>query len=352
MFFMNRSEWFDIIESDIYTNTSLTDDISFLSDSKNIVTDEKIINLVIKYFFAYRYNESRNEKIDLKEINELFKIGHLFFWLSRKKWSWVSSEDTEFIQNLNYFQKNWYALSMLWDISSTTIIIKDIINRTIYKDFFEWKYRWIDLWTWSAILLLAQYIQANRNNFNSIENVWFDISSSLEESEQIVQKLWIGEIIHWNTTKKETFSRFLKWGNITHISNETIPTSIVHMHTISDPFCENNSTIFNVLDKKIVEQTQFFPTKIEMIVKLWDNFSRDFNWSNSNKFSTKFIEDFWNAVKETMWDDLWKDWNILQNIYPKWIDISWKMTPMREIWKELIKKWSVKIMEDWRDRWK
>ncbi len=349
---MNKSEWFDIIESDIYTNTSLTDDINFLSDSKNIVTDKKIINLVIKYFFAYRYNESRNEKIDLSEINELFQIWHFFFWLSRKKWSWVSSEDTEFIQNLHYFQKNWYALSMLWDISSTTVIIKDIINRTISQDFFEWRYIWIDLWTWSAILLLAQYIQANRNNFNNIENIWFDISSSLEESEQIVQKLWIWEIIHWDTTKKETFFRFLKWGKITHISNETIPTSGVHMHTISDPFCENNSTIFNILDNQIIEQTHFFPSKIDMIVKLWNEFNRDFNWSNSNKFSTKFIEDFWNLVEKTMWGDLWKDWNILQNIYPKWIDINWKMTSMREVWKELITNWNVKIMEDWRDRWK
>lgn len=325
MFCMNKLDWFDIIGNDIYTDSSLIDDISFLSNKKNEVTDEKIINLIIKYFFAYRYNESRNEKIDLKEINELFGIGHFFFWLSRTKWTWILSDDTNLMQNLHYFQDNWYALSMLWDISSTTVIVKDIINRTISKDFFEWKYIWIDLWTWSAILLLAQYIQANRNDFNSIENIWFDISSSLKKSEQLVQKLGIWELIHWDTTKKETFSRFSKWSNITHISNETIPTSVVNMHTIIDPFCENNSTIYSILNEKIVEQTQFFPSKIDMIVKLWDSFEKDFHWDNNNKFATKFIKDFWNEVKKSMWD---------------------------ELWKYLIQNWNINKMENWRDRWK
>ncbi|MBT3727364.1 hypothetical protein HOG21_07055 [bacterium] len=55
-----------------------------LSDKNVKITDELIINLIVKYFFAYRYPDSVDQKIPLSEIEDIFSIAHYYFYLSRQ----------------------------------------------------------------------------------------------------------------------------------------------------------------------------------------------------------------------------------------------------------------------------
>jgi len=340
-----------IINPNIYENTTLKQDIEFLLDSNKKISNNKIINILIKYFFAYKYNSSIDQKIQLADINELFSVWNQFFELLEfNQLESVSSTDVKFIATLHFFQENWYALSMLWDISSTVEIFKDIINRTIDKNIFGGNYVWLDLWTWSWILLLAQYIQANRNKFDSIENKWFDISSSVWFTKKIVEKLEIWEVIYGDTTMKSTYISNVKWELISHISNETIPMPWISMDTIADPFIENNIALFEWLDGKIIENTNFFPSAIKMIIDLWENKKKEIIWNPKNKFQIDFIRE--NFAKNKVLDfNLEEDRFLLESIFPKSIEINWKFTKLNKIWKKLIKIWKVNELSHWRNRW-
>ena len=261
-----------IINPSIFSDLSLEDSIWKLSESKLWISDEKIINLIIKYFFAYRYPESSNEKVALKEIEELFSIAHFFFFLSRYPWTWVNLEHKHILDTLNFLQNNGYPLSMLWDISATTIIFKSIVESIVNPDEFEWRYVWLDLWTWSWILLLAQYLQAKRSWFDHITNIWIEILEwTAKISDELVSKLWVWKIINWDTTNSKTYE--IIWDNvkITHISNENIPSNWIRMTGENDPFHQNNRALFKWLNWRMVRATSFFPRRIDMCLDLWQD---------------------------------------------------------------------------------
>ena len=56
------------MQVDLFEEQSLIDTINDLSDKRLVVTPKKVINLVIKYLYAYRYPDSINQKISLREI--------------------------------------------------------------------------------------------------------------------------------------------------------------------------------------------------------------------------------------------------------------------------------------------
>jgi hypothetical protein len=53
-------------------STSLNQNIATLSDKSKQVNNAILINLIAKYFFAYAYPESVDQKIPLAEIDEKF----------------------------------------------------------------------------------------------------------------------------------------------------------------------------------------------------------------------------------------------------------------------------------------
>jgi hypothetical protein len=62
-----------IIAPEYYNeNTSLVDDIDFLSDSKNNIDEQVIANITVKYIFCYYYLDSVNIKIPFSELINFF----------------------------------------------------------------------------------------------------------------------------------------------------------------------------------------------------------------------------------------------------------------------------------------
>ena len=190
----NEFKW-EIIDKSLFDNLSLTSNIMQLSDKNVKITDELIINLIVKYFFAYRYPDSVDQKIPLSEIEDIFSIAHYYFYLSRQPdWTSIDVTNNELLESFHFIQNNLYSLAMLWDISATTVIFKDIINRVINKEIFDDNYLWVDLWTWSGVLLLAQFIQALRNDFSNVQNIWFDNETNVIKNASVYQMLCDFEI--------------------------------------------------------------------------------------------------------------------------------------------------------------
>jgi hypothetical protein len=78
------------------------------------------------------------------------------------------------------------------DLASSTEIFMDIVSQNIPDIAWDKKYFWIDLGSWSWLLTIAQYIQARRNGFRHIENIWVEIKKNqVEQSNQLLSTLWL-----------------------------------------------------------------------------------------------------------------------------------------------------------------
>ena len=68
-----RNIYVPAISESVYKKTSLAETLHDLNDPKIVVTDDAVINIVVKYFFAYFYPESISQKINIRDINEVFE---------------------------------------------------------------------------------------------------------------------------------------------------------------------------------------------------------------------------------------------------------------------------------------
>jgi len=320
-----------IISPDIYNKSSLLDDITYLSNKKNEISEYMIINMIIKYIFWYYYLDSINLKIHLNEITKFFNT--LNFISNKKLEKHEINQNTDKIEWFYHSQE--YSLRMAMDIASTTKIVKDIISRVIDSKKFDWKYLWVDLWSWIWILTLAQFIQAKRNNFKNINNIWFDLWYFVSKySKRFLEILNAWTVIHQDTTEIKLFWHIPQYNDITFITNETLcdpylPITWDRIH--SDPFMENNQNLFNNWKVFFNTDTQFFPEE----VVVWDrNMWFDYILDKENEFS----------YTEAWWD---KNWTYCF----KEISICWDLVKLEEVWNDLIEKWIVSKLPNLTPRW-
>lgn len=359
-YIMNTIGSKNIINEDIYNPISLKNHIDKISDSKISITDQDIVNLLLKYFFAHKNPESSDIKVKLSEIEELFSLAEMYFysWKSKSKVS-IHTSDDKVASDIKHIEWSAYWLAMLWDIAPSVVIFKNIVNKIITPDEFDWKYFWLDLGSWTGWLLLAQYIQAKRNWFSDIKNLWIEIIESTSVASNILaSKLQIWQIIIWDTTVDNTYLQLPQDRILSYVSNENIPTNWVKMCWANDPFHQNNMALFSwPLKLKISELTQFFPHKINMLLDLWDEFKKEFIWEKSNGFWFLHLLEFEKVIKqlEQNWDmTLVADgiWNIFKSTYLTWIDMgNWEVIRLDEIWDKLLSKWLVNRLPWWRKRW-
>ena len=357
-----KMENIDVIDESIYRkDISLKQEISNALRKNDKLSDEDIINIVVKYFIVYIFPNKLDNNINIEEINKIFSIVNFIFTISRFHWNSIRGVEPVDINLLDFILKNWYSLSMLWDIAATVELFKEIVNKEISPLKFNNEYLWLDLWTWSWILLLAQYLQAHRNWFECISNYWIEVSISSFRTRLLTEKILFWEIKKWDTTKQETYN-FIKYSDseITHISNETIPTVWISFwhHLINktphnpDPFIENNKALFNACRWNISEATIFFPEKIRVVLStnpkdILDNTNHKIIDKNNNFWIETFNELEGN-IKNVQWNN---SFILSPYVFPTWIEIWWKIIRQDMIWERVIKKWMVKKLKDWRSRW-
>lgn len=256
------------IHSDIYDRThSLKETIAILSDKKNAITDDMVLNLVTKYFFAYFYPESVDNKIDLASVEKLREDYDMYFKMRETAFQFAKYDIIHQNHIYNFISHHEYPITMLGDIAATTILVKDIAQRELSSALQANAYRWLDLGTGTGILLLAQYIQAMRNGYTSLQNIGIDNHPyAVKTTDKLIQKLWCGAAIYGDTTQKNTYLELYGDAPIHHVSNETIPPRNSRMNTKSDPFFQNTTALYAVLDQYIKPETQFFPNRLDVRV--------------------------------------------------------------------------------------
>lgn len=348
-----------VMNPDVYEVRSLEQTINDISDSKVTLTYEKIVNLVVKYFFAYRYPETSDISVHLKDIEnlvwELEKFYQVFKTHSWKRYELPAWEDAA---TFGFFCAYTYPVWMLSDFASTSIIVRQIVAAIIDRESFDWNYLSLDVWTWTGILSLATFINSRRNNFWKTTLIGVDNHrDSLDRTQELLWKVSDGTFmwVPYDTRDSSQMEKLLDpKGKLkfTYVVNENITTTWIPMWVWPDPFHQNNRVIFGALSPMVWEATMFFPSRIKML------FSTD-GW----KTGTEFVGDAKNhyeierlgTVEKHMClenkEILPDGWNIFKNVYPRGIEINWKFIPPHLIGKELYDKGVLLIWPKRFQRW-
>jgi hypothetical protein len=210
----------------VYTkNLTLRELIERVADPDRPVQNSEVLNLIVKYFFAFIIHGTEDYPISEEAVYDLIGVSHSAD-LSRFSWVKLQSGVTQAWVNM---YECGYAVSMLRDFSATLEIFLDIINRTDIHDV-SWnrEYNGIDFGTGTGILLLAQYIQARRNRLIPNKNIGIDIiPAHTKRANEMGESLWFWTVIESDIMDIRV-RRFFP-SSIHFISNENLPHPI---HTL------------------------------------------------------------------------------------------------------------------------
>jgi len=220
---------------------------------------------------------------------------------------------------------------MLLDISSSVEIFKSIIQQIIDPEKFDGKYFWLDMWSWTGWLAIAQHIQAYRNRFQDIRNIWMEQQESIVRTTMhlmtqiIPTSLETPKILKGDTTQDMSMynqvSLFVDDRKLTHVSNENIPTCSIPLDGKNDPFFQNIIALDAFFAYKISEHTQWFPQKMSFYSDI-----------NKGRYESDFKSRFWLAELCEVNKKIYPEDNIssledvmnmqiFQNMYPDTIEI-------------------------------
>lgn len=256
-----------LINPEVYTHTSLREDVLVAANHNLPLSYELIANIVIKYIYAYFY-------FDWDEIIPLEKIEKLVAEVVKEAPRSIDIEEMKRMKGDKWdkaidvrFHLERLTCEMLFDVPATVEIFHDIAMRILDPSIYWKKYIWIDLGSGSGILTLAQYIQAERNQFKEKINLGIELGSySSKFSNTIINTcLWVGKIIRWDTTSPRAYGFLSENDAITFITNETIPdegAKLDYSNKSGDPFVANCRTLEWV--PQVTKQTQFFPQKFKV----------------------------------------------------------------------------------------
>ncbi len=230
----------DIIEPHLHTPTSLARDIDRLCLPSTPVTDGAVLNLVIKYFFAYVHPTSISHVVGLEEITRLFK-------------AFSQLNDGPKSRTMQMMKQYEFGLRMLADVPKTTRIVRSIICRSLAP---RESFLGFDIGTGSGILLLSMYIMARRNGFANIENIGMDVDeAAVRRTRSLANRLGFGSVIRADAKRHDTFLPF-QGRRVDFVSNETIAG--VRQRLGKEDFIAIYQTMFEVFGKPLVSSA-FFP---------------------------------------------------------------------------------------------
>lgn len=347
-----------LIDDSLYSKTSLKDDVEKISDMSNKISVNNIVNIAVKYLHAYRHPSTFDVSLKLGDIRESISVLDWFAEVCYPvKFQYPQENIVEIIEEdysleFEWFKKNEYAYRMLRDISSTVKIFSDIADREITNSLWSKKFRWLDLWSWSGILSLAQTIQARRNWFSEIDVIWIEyFDEQVNAANEILWLLNAWSIIQWDLRKSEIYHILGEnEDKIQSIILELLPRGYISMadRNSRDPFYKCISNLRKYIPHLLTVDTNAFPSQIELQVA-YSISPEILIWSLDNRYEFDELLKIEQAVEWILhWDE-----NILDRTYVKRIKIGEDdFIHLDEIWDDILEAGMVIWWEWVTGRWK
>ncbi len=319
-----------ILKSDAYLTSSLKKDVEKLSSGEVMPIPIILANIISKYILAFALQESPHKILSYAEYRE-----RLSGILETLTWDDIPSKT-----GVKWLE---YQLRMGLDIAATIELMADII-KNIENSKKEWEnFRWLDLWSGSGILILAQYIGARRAWKWEIDIVWIEkYALAHRHSNQLLEEGKMWRVTLWDTREKANYPQLMPH----FISNENLPTNGVPFDCIEfpanaippwftqsngafEPFIENNDILTNTYWSMVFQEASFFPHGLT-----W--------WNVIDRVETKvyFARE---RYGRTIMGIIWRGKNPSEYIYPVKIDISGRVKALSEVWNGVW--WNIFIPE-------
>ncbi|WP_415719093.1 hypothetical protein [Maridesulfovibrio sp.] len=240
-----------ILAKEIYRRTSLAEDLAEAGNPDVLLDGPLLLNIMVKYFYAYVYPGSHEQILDLKDISLLFDQ-----FVHRRLGSDVLEKCLELRKKLLAYG---FALCMLADLPKTVHIFK-VIAESKTKLRGE-PFTGLDIGSGTGILMLAMDVQARRNGFETSALVGIERNQIVaERTNEVLGRLGLGNVLVADAKKVDSYG-FLEGRKLHFICNETLPGSGRSLW--KEDFIFICKTLFEGLREQTAE-SGFFPEAVQV----------------------------------------------------------------------------------------
>ncbi|BCS87464.1 hypothetical protein [Pseudodesulfovibrio sediminis] len=196
-----------------YTTDSLAADVARLCDPGEAVSDTRLLNVAVKYFYAYVYEGAHNEPVSYSEIVALYEQ------FSRHQSMNEPSDDIEIMNRLRQWSS---VLRVLADASRAAHIMRGVIGQHDAPICGGGPYVGVDIGAGTGLMLLALQIQARRNGFTDIQTLGYQTDPvSGERTHDLVHSLGAGSVMLADPNREGAYG-MLRGRPISYVANEVL----------------------------------------------------------------------------------------------------------------------------------
>ena len=201
------------IAPDFYTASSLAADIEQLCDPDMPTGDGALLNVAVKYFFAYVHEGAQHDSVPYAEVAALYEL------FSRHQSLNEPADDIETMNRLRLWSP---VLRVLADAPRAAHVMRAVIGQRGAPLACGGPYVGVDIGVGTGILLLAEQIQARRNGFADVQTYGFQVDLMAgERTHDLVHGLGAGSLMLADPAHPGAYG-LLKGRNIQYVANETV----------------------------------------------------------------------------------------------------------------------------------
>ncbi|WP_316900086.1 hypothetical protein [Pseudodesulfovibrio indicus] len=234
------------IAPDFYTRDSLAADVEHLCDPAEPVSDARLLNVAVKYFFAYVFDGAHNDSVPYGELAELYER------FSRHQ---SMNEPNDDIETMNRLRMWSPVLRVLADAPRAAHVMRSVICRES-APLAGQPFIGVDIGAGTGIMLLALQILARRCGSSDVQTLGyqFDLVSG-ERTHDMVHALGAGSVMLADPTRANAFN-LLRGREIGFVANEVLAGV---QQSLTAGNCFHKYRAFFTAVGESVEQAIFFP---------------------------------------------------------------------------------------------
>ncbi|MUM77004.1 hypothetical protein GKC30_05100 [Pseudodesulfovibrio sp. F-1] len=238
------------IAPDFYGAESLARDIERLCDPGQPVTDEGLLNVAVKYFFAYVYDGAQDERVEYGEVADLYAR------FSRHHSLNEPGDDIEVMNRLRQWSP---VLRVLADVARAAHVMRAVIGQRDAPRVgvgHQGPYVGADIGAGTGIMILAQQIQARRNGFDEVQSLGFQADPvSGERTHDLVRALGAGSVMLADPTREGAYN-LLRGRPLSYVANEMVAGMQQTLCAVN--FFDKYKAFFGAVGRS-ADQAAFFP---------------------------------------------------------------------------------------------
>ncbi|WP_419788163.1 hypothetical protein [Pseudodesulfovibrio sp.] len=201
------------IAPDFYSSGSLVSDIEQLCDPDHEVQDSELLNVAVKFFFAYVNEGAHADEVPYGEIAGLYEL------FSRHQSLNEPADDIEIMNRLRLWSP---VLRVLADASRAAHIMRTVIGGSGLLTSTGGPFVGVDIGVGTGILLLAEQIHARRCGFGDVQTYGFQVDMLAgERTHDLVRSLGAGSLMLADPARPDAYG-LLRGRAIQYVANETV----------------------------------------------------------------------------------------------------------------------------------